>query len=459
MTDSDRNDADFSHDDGPSDGDGRLDDGRVERAIRELRSRPLPPLPPGLNDRTEAAMAAAAEEPVRRSRDWSRTMRVFSTTLAGVGGAALILLVGLLLTQEPSAADKLRDKLAAAKQMSAEAEQEEPAKKATRKLKLPPSIKTKVLCTNDGRSRVEIGGLITVMHPDLTTLTWVDGDPDGFASKSQLPKPNRAADGESLNRTVLMRLQKLAEEFTPDVDAEIPEWVPAEASSVLTASERTDENGLIDETSDGVDVTVFVDDAGAPVAMIEELFHQRESEIKDVTITYPVERFGEVIDVDPRESLPDGRSRLVKRFFNVALSDEIDGSLFPTELPDGYEEYEPPKVPLLEQHLTEALERWTKVSGGSLPASITDGDLWLTRFREARGGRTSWDFEGRGAMASLGWMLQFLVDLEADDYAYLGAGKSVGDGSELIFWFRDDGKLRGVYDDLTGREITEDELP
>jgi hypothetical protein len=63
-------------------------------------------------------------------------------------------------------------------------------------------------------------------------------------------------------------------------------------------------------------------------------------------------------------------------------------------------------------------------------------------------------------MSHLGAILPFLMSLPKDDYAYLGAGKTVEQKDVVVFWYRKSGgAYRAIYGDLSIKDITAEDLP
>jgi hypothetical protein len=156
--------------------------------------------------------------------------------------------------------------------------------------------------------------------------------------------------------------------------------------------------------------------------------------------------------------MPKGSPVVKSVMHDFQFDQQFDESLFSTSVPEGYSLI--PSVKPLEpiepeQSLVEALQGYTKLSDGKFPKSIADAGEWAVFLSN-----TDTSSENMlGISSRLGYFLPFLTMLPKDDYDYLGDGKSTHDPKSIVFWYRKDGKLRAIFNDLKIVDISEKDLP
>jgi len=63
-------------------------------------------------------------------------------------------------------------------------------------------------------------------------------------------------------------------------------------------------------------------------------------------------------------------------------------------------------------------------------------------------------------MAHLGALGPFLMQLPKDGWAYLGAGRTMGEKDAVVFWYTTEkGGYRAIYGDLMAKDVKAEELP
>lgn len=179
--------------------------------------------------------------------------------------------------------------------------------------------------------------------------------------------------------------------------------------------------------------TIWVDATTSEIIRIEHDFPVEGSSIQRVTMT-------------------DFR-------FNQAL----DEALFSFEVPQGYTVKQGPARPTVpggEESIIAALGGYTKLADGRFPASIADWGPWAVLFSHASVNGDVTEPEMTRVMGHLGSILPFLMQMNKDDYAYLGKGKTIKDTDVIVFWYKTkDETYRAIYGDLTVKEVTRDALP
>jgi hypothetical protein len=168
----------------------------------------------------------------------------------------------------------------------------------------------------------------------------------------------------------------------------------------------------------------------------------------------------------------DGDSLIT--FTDIQIDAPIDPAKFNLKIPPGYNRLQIalPNVEGGEPSLLIALRGYTDRTGGRFPSRLTDWSDFAKVLRaDALKAALSGAKPQPGALAGLsGEALEyvsnvaaitpFLSSLPADNYAYLGAGKSTGDSTQIIFWHKTpEGAHRAIFSDLTAREVNPEEIP
>ena len=159
----------------------------------------------------------------------------------------------------------------------------------------------------------------------------------------------------------------------------------------------------------------------------------------------------------------DARTRVV--LSNFILNAKIDESLFAMTTPEGFSEPVPtqqlPKIELdAIKAVLRAVREYAEYTGGTLPPSVADFSKVIPQpASQMKDPTDPKEQERLNAVAmNFGMTLPILANVKSTEYGYLGKGLSTGDGGTLIFWIREEGTIRAIFDDLSTRTLSEEEL-
>jgi outer membrane lipoprotein-sorting protein len=157
------------------------------------------------------------------------------------------------------------------------------------------------------------------------------------------------------------------------------------------------------------------------------------------------------------------------KFMKVSLHDfvldaTLDDALFSLDPPEGYTVRKVDVAQTMaawkkysdEEHAIITLRTYAESSDGRFPSKLDD----YTAYTKLA--TTKPIAPGELAPAMHGAMLMpFLMKVGKGNWAYSGDGVKLGEKDKLIFWYRDPKttKYRGVYGDLTARELKDAEVP
>ena len=174
------------------------------------------------------------------------------------------------------------------------------------------------------------------------------------------------------------------------------------------------------------------------------------------------------------EFAPPGEDGQKMTFADIQIDAPIDPADFNLAIPRGYEQFQLalPNVEGGEASLLNVLKGYTHRTNGRFPQRLTDwGDYVkvlqadaikaaLTGPRPQPGTLAGLSGEALEYVANLLAAPQFLSTLPKDSFGYLGANKSTGDSTQIIFWYKTpEGPHRAIFSDLTAREIKPEEIP
>jgi len=159
-----------------------------------------------------------------------------------------------------------------------------------------------------------------------------------------------------------------------------------------------------------------------------------------------------------------GVTTVTEIFRNFVLNPVIPTGEFSMDIPSDYTvqsaRVEFPDILNGEQNLVDALRGYADRSGGKFPDSLGDLSEVLKVFKIRY-------FEPNFQPAlpplphevELKWAVQFgavrpfLASLPKDSWAYLGKDKTIADKDTLIFWYKSRFGYRGIYGDLTVKDL------
>jgi outer membrane lipoprotein-sorting protein len=179
------------------------------------------------------------------------------------------------------------------------------------------------------------------------------------------------------------------------------------------------------------------------------------------SVTYSVwvdSKTSDLVQVEMK-GMPKGSgiTKSVMKDFEFNLS--LESKLFSFDVPAGYQATKAEKLPELlpfEESLVEAIKRYTELSGGTFPKSLSDWSEWGELMSKSGIAKEKM----LTLSARLGTLLPYLIDMSRDDYDYTGAGKVVDGKRSIVFWYRNPEKqLRAVYSDFTVATIADADLP
>jgi outer membrane lipoprotein-sorting protein len=150
---------------------------------------------------------------------------------------------------------------------------------------------------------------------------------------------------------------------------------------------------------------------------------------------------------------------------NFVLNPVIPSNAFSMDIPHDYTvreiQVDVPDVKNGEKTIVAALRGYADRTGGNFPTKIND----LTEMLKIIKARTVASATGATTQPimpsneNMKWIVQyssippFLATLSKSDWGYLGAGKTTADKESVIFWYKSSRGYRGVYGDLSVRDL------
>ncbi len=141
-------------------------------------------------------------------------------------------------------------------------------------------------------------------------------------------------------------------------------------------------------------------------------------------------------------------------FTDFEFSQLPSPELFSTDLPAGYTET---KIELAVEgeddviNIVEALTEYSTLMNGEFPNDIRNPTRAIHEISERIDSR-----DRLMKLASrLGSVQGYLMSLDEGVFQYRGNGQKVGDGEKIVFWVREEGRIRAIFDDLSVRYVTE----
>jgi hypothetical protein len=273
---------------------------------------------------------------------------------------------------------------------------------------LPTPAKNHVVVCEDGRSRSELDGVVSVNDATgARRITLIESERMAIVS----PAVEGLADFDQL--TWLKELKNLNNETTKDLGEKEIDGVKAFGKEVVVNKYR---------------FQIWVDAKAEELVLVEHFFPE-DSPIEKAVVR------------------------------NLNFDEEADETLFSFEVPDGYEAMDTNAeiVRLVhdpEQNAIELMQGHADLADGKFPVSLGDWSDWMDVL--SIDGKVNEELAGK-----LGALLPFLSSMREKDFAYLGDGVTLNQKERVIvFWYKnEEGKFRAIYSDLTAGEIKESDLP
>jgi hypothetical protein len=273
---------------------------------------------------------------------------------------------------------------------------------------LPTPAKNHVVVCEDGRSRSELDGVVSVNDATgARRITLIESERMAIVS----PAVEGLADFDQL--TWLKELKNLNNETTKDLGEKEIDGVKAFGKEVVVNKYR---------------FQIWVDAKAEELVLVEHFFPE-DSPIEKAVVR------------------------------NLNFDEEADETLFSFEVPDGYEAMDT-KAEIVrlvhdpEQNAIELMQGHADLADGKFPVSLGDWSDWMDVL--SIDGKVNEELAGK-----LGALLPFLSSMREKDFAYLGDGVTLNQKERVIvFWYKnEEGKFRAIYSDLTAGEIKESDLP
>ncbi len=153
---------------------------------------------------------------------------------------------------------------------------------------------------------------------------------------------------------------------------------------------------------------------------------------------------------------------------NFEFDKPVDPLLVSMEIPDGYTEQKT-SIDLgdaTEKDFIESLRIWAEVMGGGVfpeqigtEVTMKQMPVLIEKLKEMN--IPAEEGTDMGMKIGLGMMFHQMLDTQANDYHYAGAGVKLGDAEKAIFWYqpKDSKNWRVVYGDLRAEDVAPEDLP
>lgn len=156
---------------------------------------------------------------------------------------------------------------------------------------------------------------------------------------------------------------------------------------------------------------------------------------------------------------------------NFVLNEPLDDALFSTAVPVGYTEKtfavpEPEKDGFV--GIMKALKSYSTLVENEFPDDIKNWGALIPQVSKHLGsdivgpdGQPKQEVmdELMNMASHLGGITPYLMQFDTAEYGYHGEDQQRGDGDTVIFWLREKGQIRAIFDDLKIGVISEEQIP
>jgi hypothetical protein len=160
--------------------------------------------------------------------------------------------------------------------------------------------------------------------------------------------------------------------------------------------------------------------------------------------------------------------QMYSNFKNFELDVDVDESLMTLDVPPGYtlKDTQFDLGNSNEQDFIESLRVWAKVIGdGTFPDAIgTENamkEMPMLIQKLAQMQVSEEEGTQMGVAFGKGMLFHQIIDMQGDDWKYVGAGVKFGDANKAVFWYQPQGSAnyRVIYGDLSVKDVAPENLP
>lgn len=166
-------------------------------------------------------------------------------------------------------------------------------------------------------------------------------------------------------------------------------------------------------------------------------------------------RTREPIRVDVTPEIISPKETISMRNFD--FNPPIPQDAFSMDIPAGYTvrqmEMNRSDIDAIDKNVTDLLRDYTDRSGGKFPPKLDDITVFANVAQKNPSTQPAKDAEALGLKYEL--VYGYLFKLPRKDWGYLGDGKSIGNGGTLIFWYKSANGYRGLYADLSMKDLAQ----